>query len=163
MEALYSLMHSQIFVPASLALAAALVFLAAVFCAGLKIGSVFGSLRAERLFERKLESGRTDAVKRSRAVLAGQLSEQLAPWLPNFPFDPTEVRFVGKPVDFIAFTGASKGRIEEVVLVEVKSGESRLSPVELSLKRAVEEGRVRYVEYRVPEGRGSRPAAQSSS
>ena len=150
MDALVSFARSPAAIPV---LAAALALFALVFFAGLKIGSLFGSLRAERDFARKLESGRSDAVKRSRAVLAGQLSEQLAPWLPGFPFDPTEVRFVGKPVDFIAFTGASKGKIEEVVLVEVKSGESRMSPVELSLRRAVEEGRVRYAEYRVPSER----------
>jgi len=89
-------------------------------------------------------------VKRSRAILGGLAAEQLAPYLPAFPFDPTELRFIGKPVDFIAFVGASGGRIEEVVFVEVKSGNASLSAVERSLRDAVKEGRVRWVEYRVP-------------
>lgn len=133
------------------------VILAALGCAlflviGLRVGARFGAFRAERAFGERLDAERRDAVKRSRAVLGGQLSEQLAPYLPGFPGDPTEVRFVGKPVDFVSFSGSSLGTVEEVVFIEVKSGESRLSPVERSLRDAIESGRVRYVEYRVPDG-----------
>jgi predicted Holliday junction resolvase-like endonuclease len=78
------------------------------------------------------------------------LAEQLAPFLPGFPFDPTEIRFIGKPVDFIAFRGVSAGKVEEVVFVEVKSGASALSKVERSLREAVESGRVSWIEYRAP-------------
>jgi len=126
------------------------VALALVFVAGLSLGSLIGTYRSERFFRRRSEDERKDAVRRSRAVLSGQLSEQLAPYLPQFPSDPTEVRFIGKPVDFIAFSGASAGCVDEVVFIEVKTGKSRLTQVESSLKEAVESGRVRYVEYRVP-------------
>lgn len=125
---------------------AAIVFL----WLGLKLGVRIGRLRAEKTFDARLASGREDAVKRSRAVLGGQLSEQLAPFLPGFPGDPTEVRFIGKPVDFVAFSGSSRGTVDEIVFIEVKTGGSRLSPVEASLKKAVLEGRVRWAEYRVP-------------
>ncbi len=126
------------------------IALALVFVAGLSLGSLIGTYRSERFFRRRSEDERKDAVRRSRAVLSGQLSEQLAPYLPQFPADPTEVRFIGKPVDFIAFSGASTGCVDEVVFIEVKTGKSRLTQVESSLKEAVESGRVRYVEYRVP-------------
>ncbi len=118
---------------------------------GLRVGARIGALRAERSLAARLDAERRDAVKRSRAVLGGQFSEQLAPFLPGFPGDPTEVRFIGKPVDFVSFSGASRGAVEEVVFIEVKSGDSRLSQVERSLRDAVESGRVRYVEYRAPE------------
>lgn len=131
----------------ALAVAALLVLALLV---GLGVGRRAGRLEAERGLPGRLASEREDAVKRSRAVLGGQFSEQLAPFLPGFPFDPSEVRFVGKPVDFVAFVGASSGRIEEVVLVEVKSGGAALSPVERSLRDAVQAGKVRFVEYRVP-------------
>jgi len=117
---------------------------------GLALGRKTGRLEAERGLPDRLSAEREDAVKRSRAVLGGLAAEQLAPYLPGFPFDPTELRFVGKPVDFIAFVGSSKGRIEEVAFVEVKSGGASLSPVERSLRDAVREGRVRWVEYRAP-------------
>ncbi len=117
---------------------------------GLRLGKRSGRLEAERGLAGRLATERDDAVKRSRAVLGGLASEQLAPYLPGFPFDPTEVRFVGKPVDFVAFIGSSSGRIEEVAFVEVKSGNASLSGVERSLRDAVKEGRVRWVEYRAP-------------
>ena len=131
--------------------------LAALLCAlllafglwlGLKLGRRSGKLESERGLPDRLASEREDAVRRSRAVLGGLAAEQLAPYLPDFPFDPTELRFIGKPVDFIAFVGASEGKVAEVAFVEVKSGNASLSPVERSLRDAVKGGRVRWVEYR---------------
>jgi predicted Holliday junction resolvase-like endonuclease len=117
---------------------------------GLRLGRRSGRSEAERALPDRLAAEREDAVRRSRAVLGGQLAEQLAPFLPGFPFDPTEIRFIGKPVDFIAFRGVSAGKVEEVVFVEVKSGASALSKVERSLREAVESGRVSWIEYRAP-------------
>ena len=95
---------------------------------------------------------RQDAIKRSRSVIGGQLAEQVAPFLPGFPCHPGDARFIGKPVDFIAFPGlAEDDTVHEVLLIEVKSGKSALSGREKEIKRAVAEGRVRYVEYRVGE------------
>ena len=98
---------------------------------------------------------RKDAVNRSRSVLCGQFSEQIAPFLPGFPCNPGDVRFVGKPVDFVAFPGCAEGGdIEEIYFIEVKSGQSKLSPREKQIKLAVEQGRVKYFEYRIPDGNG---------
>jgi predicted Holliday junction resolvase-like endonuclease len=128
----------------------ATVLIALGLYVGLRLGKRAGRLEAERDLPDRLAAERGDAVKRSRAVLGGLASEQLAPYLPLFPFDPTEVRFIGKPVDFVAFVGSASGRIEEVAFVEVKSGGASLTPVERSLRDAVREGRVRWVEYRAP-------------
>lgn len=136
------------FVAAALLALAALLLLAVLL--GLALGRRGGRLEAERGLEGRMAAERGDAVRRSRAVLSGQAAEQLAPWLPGFPYDPTECRFVGKPVDFVVFKGAASGEVEELVLVEVKSGGSSLSKVERSLREAVESGRVRWAEYRVP-------------
>jgi predicted Holliday junction resolvase-like endonuclease len=102
----------------------------------------------------RLHSGqskvRKDAIKRSRSVIGGQLAEQVAPFLPGFPCNPGDARFIGKPVDFIAFPGMTEdNRVHEVLLIEVKTGKSALSVREKEVKKAVAEGRVRYVEYRV--------------
>lgn len=130
----------------------AFLALAAVLCVliGVRIGMLIGRMRSERGFAKQLETGRLDAVKRSRSTLSGQFLEQLSPYLPDFPADPTEVRFIGKPIDFIAFHGASKGNVERISLIEVKSGASKLSTVERTLRDAVAAGRVDWVEYRVP-------------
>ena len=129
-----------------------LVLLAAfaILYAGIRLGMFIGRLRSEKFFTGRIEAERLDAVKRSRAVLGGQFSEQLSPYLPGFPGDPTEARFIGKPVDFIVFSGASQGSVEEVLFIEVKSGNAQLTGVERSLRNAIEKGSVRFIEYRVP-------------
>ena len=92
---------------------------------------------------------RSDAINRSRAVIGGQVVEQVAPFLPGFPCNPADARFVGKPVDFVAFPGLSESdSVDEVLLIEVKTGNSALNAREKEIRRAVKEGRVRYVEYR---------------
>lgn len=93
---------------------------------------------------------RKDAVKRSKAVINGQVAEQIAPFLPDFPANPSDARFIGKPVDFIVFSGLSENeKIDEILFVEVKTGKSLLSEREKEVKKAIEQRRVRYVEYRI--------------
>lgn len=93
---------------------------------------------------------RKDAVKRSKAVIGGQVAEQIAPFLPDFPANPSDARFIGKPVDFIVFSGLSENeKIDEILFVEVKTGKSLLSEREKEVKKAIEKGNVRYVEYRI--------------
>lgn len=115
------------------------------------VGHWIGSFKTHRHWESELPNHRKDAVIKSRAVLSGHFSEQLAPFLPNFPFKPNEVRFIGKPVDFIAFKGMDDKKIEEVVFIEVKSGNSKLNNTEKSLKESVQKGKVKWEEYRVDE------------
>ena len=119
---------------------------------GLALGRRSGRREAERRFKVDETAARDDAVRRSRAVLTGQIGEQLAPYFPAFPCDPADARFLGKPVDFVAFPGASSGSVREVVFIEVKTGDARLSGTERSLREAVESGRVRWIEYRLPVG-----------
>ena len=93
---------------------------------------------------------RKDAVKRSKAVINGQVAEQIAPFLPDFPANPSDARFIGKPVDFIVFSGLSENEtIDEILFVEVKTGKSLLSEREKEVKKAIEQSKVRYVEYRI--------------
>src|SRR6516162_7902111 len=77
-------------------------------------------------------------------------AEQLAPFLPDFPFSPTEAKFIGAPIDFLVFRGMDTQHIEEVIFVEVKSGSACLNHNEHSLKDAIDNKRVRWQTYRVP-------------
>ena len=131
------------------------VILLAIFLIGLVIayllGNKIGSKSRDWRWERELPMHRKDAILKSRAVLGGHFSEQLAPFLPDFEYSPTECRFIGKPVDLIVFKGMDDKDINEVVFVEVKSGKSRLSPQEKKLRETIEKKKVRWKEYRVPE------------
>lgn len=101
-------------------------------------------------FAKKIKKARLDAVKRSRAVLNGQMNEQMAPFFPDFPCNPSDAHFLGKPIDFLAFPGLSENDdVKEILFIEVKSGKANLSSRERSIKNAVQEGRIRYVEYRI--------------
>ena len=57
-----------------------------------------------------------EAVAQSRAVLGGRFTEQMAPYLPEFRYDPTEARFIGGPIDFIVFPGLSSGEPPEATM-----------------------------------------------
>lgn len=114
------------------------------------LGQKIGSFRKHKEWQEALPGYRKEAIMKSRAILGGQFSEQLAPYLPDFKYLPTECRFVGKPIDLLVFRGMDEKKIEEVVFVEVKSGNSKLSPHEKNLKETIEKKRVRWEEYRIP-------------
>ncbi len=115
-----------------------------------KAGKKTGNLEASIHHAQEIEEAREDAIKRSRSVLGGQIAEQIAPFLRDFPCRAEDCRFLGKPVDFIVFSGLyNNDAVDEIVFVEVKTGSSALSKREKSLKDAVEQKRVRYVEYRI--------------
>ena len=92
---------------------------------------------------------RKDSVNRSRSTLKGKISEQIAPFLPGFPFSPADARFIGNPIDFIVFDGYTKAKDDKgdsvsVVLVEVKKGKGKLTRNEKLVEKAVNEGRVSW-------------------
>lgn len=119
---------------------------------GYFVGRKIAFYKVEKEWEEtKLPRILEERIKQSRTVIGGQFSEQIAPYLPDFPYKPTEVRFVGKPVDFIVFKGIDSREPEEIVFVEVKSGKSALNPVEKRIKELVEGKKVGWFEYRVPE------------
>jgi len=126
-----------------------------IFLIGLAIaywlGNKSGCFKTNRYWECELPNHRRDAIMKSRAVLGGQFSEQLAPFLPDFKYLPTECRFVGKPIDLIVFKGMDDKDINEVVFVEVKSGNAKLSEHEKRLKEIIDKKKVRWEEYRIPE------------
>jgi predicted Holliday junction resolvase-like endonuclease len=109
-------------------------------------------------------TARQQAVTQSRAVVSGKVQEHLAPLFPEFisQFDPREARFIGSPIDYIVFNGLDQGECE-VVLVEVKTGRSQLTTRERRIRRAVEAGRIRWVEMRLPEEVSGVPAGQVES
>jgi predicted Holliday junction resolvase-like endonuclease len=93
---------------------------------------------------------RQDAVQRSLAVTAGKVHEQLVPYLPAFPYNPKDVRFLGSPIDLVVFDGLAEGRVRRIVFVEVKTGGATLSSRERCVRDVVQAGDVEWAELRVP-------------
>jgi len=133
----------------------AIIIILIVFLIGLAVaywlGNKAGCFKRDRYWEAELPTYRKDAIMKSRAVLGGQFSEQLAPFLPDFQYLPNECRFIGKPIDLIVFKGMDEKDINEIVFVEVKSGKAKLSPHEKKLKEVIDKKKVRWEEYRMPE------------
>ncbi len=132
-----------------------IIILTIIFIIGLAvafyIGQKIGAFRKHKEWKEMLPDHRREAIMKSRAILGGHFSEQLAPYLPDFDYLPTECRFIGKPIDFLVFKGMDEKKINEVVFVEVKSGNSKLSDQEKNLKDTIEKKKVKFVEYRIPE------------
>ena len=95
----------------------------------------------------EMEGARKAAISQSRAVLGGKFTEQLVPYFPDFKYDPTEVRFIGSPIDMVVFPGLAKGDPEEIVILEIKTGKSAgLTPAQKKIRQLIEDGMVRWDE-----------------
>lgn len=130
--------------PTSILLIAAIAAL--TFLLGYLIAFVRERVRAvhrERTIGKK-------AVEQSRFAIRGQLTEQLVPLLPDFPYDLADARFMGKPIDYIVFKGLGADNVSEIVFLEVKTGGSSLTPRERSIRDTVHAGRVTWADYRLP-------------
>ncbi len=131
---------------------ASLIIAALIFMiVGYLIGKILTTHSLNKEWEDKIPEQRADAINRSRASLGGKFSENLSPYFPDFPFHPTEMRWLGSPVDYVVFKGLDNDKIEELIFLEVKSGKSVLTVREKQIKRLIEEKKVSWKEYKVPE------------
>jgi predicted Holliday junction resolvase-like endonuclease len=116
----------------------------AVAVTALAVLLVMAILGWRRSVRRLLERLRAlDSQKRSQSTRYGQISEQFAPFLADWPWDPKRFRFLGAPVDGVQFTD------EGVVFVEIKAADSALSGVQRQVRDHVESGRVFWKEVRL--------------
>jgi predicted Holliday junction resolvase-like endonuclease len=133
-----------------------LALVAGLFTAAVYVAYRVTDLRARLALERwKAEHARAigrEAIKGNQSAVAGRVLEKVAPFLPGFGFNPRDARFLGDPVDFVVFDGLSEGSLREVVFVEVKSGTADLNGNERKVRDAIEQRRIKWSVYRVPEG-----------
>ena len=85
--------------------------------------------------------------RQSTVTKFGQMAEHLVPFLPQFPYKPSDAHFLGKPLDFLVFD-LDEGRI---VFVEIKTGKSRESERQRKIKNIIKSGRVFYERIRLDE------------
>lgn len=95
-------------------------------------------LRSERIRYETLLS-----QKKSSEVRLGQISEQLAPFLKEFKYDPKKSHFIGQPIDYIIFED------NRIVFLEVKSGKSKLTKSQKDIKENIEKGNVVFETMRI--------------
>lgn len=85
--------------------------------------------------------------KKSSETRLGQISEHLVPFLDGCNHDPKSLHFMGNPIDYISFD-FDEGKI---VLIEVKSGNSKPSKRQKIIKNIIKTGRIFYEEIRINE------------
>ena len=110
----------------------------------------------EQQYEQKIIQAQKRSVNTSRAVLKGKMAEQLAPILPEFPYLPSDAKFLGDPIDYVVFSGYSEfregiGQAEdiEIVFIDIKSGKARLTKGQQAIAQAITQGRVRFETVRI--------------
>ena len=110
----------------------------------------------EQRWREEMGKAKQVAIAQSRAVLGGKFTEQMAPYLPEFNYDPTEARFIGSPIDLIVFPGLAKGDPEEIVIMEIKTSKSgQLTPQERKIRQLIENGMVRWELLQKPQEEAS--------
>jgi len=106
-------------------------------------------LKAKEYLVKREKEIRADAIVRSERTIKGKVAEQLVPFTEEFGYNPRDCRFLGSPLDFVVFDGLSEGALDKIVLVEVKTGLSRLSKRERQVRDVVDAGEVFWKELRL--------------
>lgn len=92
---------------------------------------------------------RKDAIERARVVNKGFDGETFSPLLQD-RWTSKDFRHIGDPIDFLILAGADAIRaelqdtIDEVILLEVKTGSADMNKVQRRVRDAVVEGRVQF-------------------
>jgi len=112
---------------------------------------------------KQVSEARTDAVKKSRDVIEGNVYQQLVSYFPEYKYTPSDSRFMGSPLDLVVFNGLSRGNVEEIIFIEIKSGKSYPTKRQKSVKDAIENGKVRYELLRLEKNEEGRDNSSSSA
>jgi len=103
---------------------------------------------------RELREQRRRARERSErgavSVNLGKILEKIAPVFKGFQYEPRDCRALFEPIDYLVFRGLStKGRVDSLAFVEIKTGGANLNEHQKQIKEAVQGGRVAWETYNV--------------
>ena len=113
-------------------------WMAAIWLATL-FGSFFVGLRLYSSLKKERSRNTSLSVK------YGRLTEQFLPLVQDYPWDPSNFRFLGSPIDGVQFED------DQVIFVEFKSGKSTLSRKQRHIRDLITNGKVDFRLLRVNE------------
>lgn len=90
-------------------------------------------------FWRKLRQISFD--KRSLSTKYGKMTEQFLPFLSVYPYNPSNFRFIGSPIDGLQFED------DKIIFVEFKTGNSVLSKKQEKIKKLVLQKNIEWQEF----------------
>lgn len=104
-------------------------------------------------FRRRDAAVRSEAGKRSRLLRLDSISEQLAPLLPGFRYNPKDVQWIGGgAVDAVVWNGLEAGGDVEIVFLDLKPGRhGRMTSNEPGICEAIAWKRIAFDEHCPPE------------
>ncbi len=73
----------------------------------------------------------------------GKITEQFLPFLDAFPYNPSNFRFLGTPIDGVQFEE------DKIIFFEFKSADGRLSPKQTNIRRLIQDKKVTFEEIKL--------------
>ena len=74
----------------------------------------------------------------------GNITETVIPAMKKFGYSIEDCRFLAKPIDYIIFDGASKGKVEHITFMDIKTGTSAgLSKHQEKIRDAIKDSNVK--------------------
>ena len=118
---------------------------------------IVARMTMDRIAKLKDRVRELESSKQSLSTVYGRITEQWAPFMAGYPYDPRQFRFLGSPVDGVQFEE------DKVVFVEFKTNGSALSPRQQRIRELVQQGRVEWLEFRLaaPKETAAPPASTS--
>lgn len=100
---------------------------------------------------------RRETLKKSERVARGFTVENFAPFLQK-KYSPTDFRHLGDPIDYVIYDGLTDihqgvaDEIKEIILLDIKTGQSRLNKGQRRIRDAVNSGKVSFKVYNPDKG-----------
>jgi len=92
----------------------------------------------------EVKKHRKDAVKKSRSVILWEVAEKTAPFMPQIPYNPKDMTFIWKWVDYIVFDGISSWNLKQIVFLEIKTGKSKQNNNEKQVEEIIRLKKIKY-------------------
>ena len=108
--------------------------------AGLSVALALAFVAALQLYRRL---NRELFRNRSQSSKYGKLTEQFLPLVESYPWEPSNFRFLGSPIDGVQFDD------DRIILVEFKAANSQLSRSQRHIRDLVNDGKVSFEVIRV--------------
>lgn len=110
---------------------------------GLLIGVALVHTKAVRPLHLKIK--KIEGYKRSQSSIYGRITEQFAPFMKKYPFNPEKFRFLGEPIDGIQFED------DKIIFVEFKTRRGELSGKQKTIKQLIEANKVGWYQFHIGE------------
>ena len=115
-----------------------------IFLIGIITGVILGITLVTRAAVSPLHKKIEKLTSERQSFLAtnGENLEKFDQLMEQYPYSTENFRFIGSPIDGIQFEN------DQILFIEFKTDESRITPAQQKVKKLVENGKIRWFEFR---------------